>query len=119
MEELNDALSPLYDRLVLSRAWWVLELVPLIQMRQRACYEPNAMSDIPELMINGGRGRQVCDFFFPHAGPLISCPGLQVCQPARNSRPPLGACAITCARPQRQIADVRAADPPEPVRARG
>jgi hypothetical protein len=95
MEEINDALSPLYDRLVLWRPWWALEL------------------------INGGRGRQVCDFSFPYAGPLISCPGLQVCQPARNSRPPLGACAITCAKPQRRIADVRAADAPEPVRARG
>jgi hypothetical protein len=76
VEELNDALSPLYDCLVLSRAWWALELVPLIQMRQRACYEVNAMRDKPELTFNGGRGRQVRDLSLPHAGPLISCAGL-------------------------------------------
>jgi hypothetical protein len=55
-EELNDALSPLYDSLALIPAWWVLELVPLIQLRQREFYE---MSDQFVWMINRGRGRKV------------------------------------------------------------
>jgi hypothetical protein len=55
-EELNDALSPLYDSLALIPAWWVLELVPLIQLRQREVYE---MRDEFVWMINCGRGRKV------------------------------------------------------------
>jgi hypothetical protein len=28
-EDLNDALSPIYDQLKLQRAWWILEILPL------------------------------------------------------------------------------------------
>lgn len=33
-EELLDALSPLYDQLELSKAWWILEIIPLRHLVQ-------------------------------------------------------------------------------------
>ena len=33
-EELLDALSPLYDQLELSKAWWILEILPLRHLVQ-------------------------------------------------------------------------------------
>ena len=33
-EELLDALSPLYDQLELSKAWWILEILPLSHLVQ-------------------------------------------------------------------------------------
>jgi hypothetical protein len=33
-EELLDALSPLYDQLDLSKAWWILEILPLRHLVQ-------------------------------------------------------------------------------------
>ena len=32
-EELKDALSPIYDRLKLVRAWWILEFFPSVKVR--------------------------------------------------------------------------------------
>jgi len=34
-EDLKDALSPIYDRLKLQRAWWILEILPLKLRYQR------------------------------------------------------------------------------------
>ncbi len=34
-EELRDALSLKYDQLKLSKSWWILELVPLLEFRQQ------------------------------------------------------------------------------------
>jgi hypothetical protein len=55
-EELNDALSPLYDSLALIPAWWFVEFMPLYQLRQREAYE---MRDECVMMFNFGRGRKV------------------------------------------------------------
>ncbi|KAI0278629.1 hypothetical protein BGY98DRAFT_916781 [Russula aff. rugulosa BPL654] len=48
-EELLDALSPLYDQLDLSKAWWILEILPLRHLVQ----------DRKEFSVNFGRGRRI------------------------------------------------------------
>ena len=52
--EVLDATSPLYDQLALVPAWWSLELVPVLQRRQRE-------NDTWEVRrrVNLGRGREV------------------------------------------------------------
>ncbi len=42
-EELLDALSPIYDQLELSKAWWILEILPLrhlVQDRKEFSWKP-------------------------------------------------------------------------------
>jgi hypothetical protein len=54
-EELLDSLSPLYDQLELSKAWWILEILPLrhlVQDRKEMSWEHN-------WRVNWGRGRQI------------------------------------------------------------
>jgi hypothetical protein len=34
-EELNDAMSPIYDQLSLAKSWWVLEILPMKRRYQR------------------------------------------------------------------------------------
>jgi len=34
-EELNDALSPVYDQLKIKKGWWILEIIPLQLRYQR------------------------------------------------------------------------------------
>jgi hypothetical protein len=38
-EELQDALSPIYDRLLQNLAWWILEIVPMKHRSQRGDHE--------------------------------------------------------------------------------
>jgi len=54
--EVLDATSPIYDQLALVPAWWSLELVPVLQRRQRE-------DDTWEVThrVNFGRGREVPD----------------------------------------------------------
>lgn len=35
IEELDDAMCPLYDQLVLAKGWWILELLPMRQRVQK------------------------------------------------------------------------------------
>jgi hypothetical protein len=60
-EELQDALSPIYDQLQLAPFWWILEICPLKQLKQQAIYDDTDNSD---------------DFFWMsvvHAHPSIYC----------------------------------------------
>lgn len=53
-EDVLDAVCPLYDQLDLVKAWWILEVVPLVQRYQE---EDNEWVD--ELVINRGRPRHI------------------------------------------------------------
>ncbi|KAG8685716.1 hypothetical protein FRC08_012948 [Ceratobasidium sp. 394] len=37
VEDLKDALSPIYDQLTLNWWWWILEILPVKQVSRRAC----------------------------------------------------------------------------------
>jgi len=54
-EELADALCPLFDKLKSSRAWWILEIIPLRHRRQSR----HDASWVPYWLVNWGRARQV------------------------------------------------------------
>ncbi|KAI9511887.1 hypothetical protein F5148DRAFT_1167136 [Russula earlei] len=54
-EELEDALSPIYDELQLSKAWWILEVLPLRHRAQKR----EDMSWAPYWRMNLGRPREV------------------------------------------------------------
>ena len=76
-EELLDALSPIYDQLELSKAWWILEFIPMrhhVQDRKQLSWKsywqyvsfppPNSrslslMGVIVLLRVNCGHGRQI------------------------------------------------------------
>ncbi|KAF7797946.1 hypothetical protein EIP86_009153 [Pleurotus ostreatoroseus] len=53
-EDLLDAVCPVYDQLELAKAWWLLEVIPLVQRHQE---EDNTWVD--ELVINWGRPRHI------------------------------------------------------------
>jgi hypothetical protein len=44
-EELQDALSPIYDQLKMVRFWWLLEVLPLRTLKQRAIYNATESSE--------------------------------------------------------------------------
>jgi len=52
-EDLHDALSPIYDQLVISKAWWILEVLP---MRLKNKKDSSWFS---EYSINMGKGRHI------------------------------------------------------------
>jgi hypothetical protein len=80
-EELLDALSPHYDQLELSKAWWILEILPLRHLMQdrketswkHYCgmsfffFTPNSRQFVTHVVVifsprvNFGRGRQIPD----------------------------------------------------------
>ncbi|THH20515.1 hypothetical protein EW146_g858 [Bondarzewia mesenterica] len=53
-EDLNDALSPIYDQLKLSKAWWILEFLPL-----RLKMQKSDRSWVSTVTINRGRARKI------------------------------------------------------------
>jgi hypothetical protein len=74
VEEHKDALSPVYDRLKLNKAWWILEIIPLqysVQNRRDASWRTYWAYVIVQFMpwccvtqafphrINFGRGREI------------------------------------------------------------
>ncbi|CAL1708268.1 unnamed protein product [Somion occarium] len=71
-EDLKDALSPVYDQLLLKPFWWILELLPLSQRYQR---KDNTWIE----KINRGRGRVVPKFtekdFYVHRSVKIRMDG--------------------------------------------
>ncbi|KAH8108020.1 hypothetical protein BXZ70DRAFT_29652 [Cristinia sonorae] len=54
-EDLQDALCPIFDQLKLSKAWWILEVLPLVQRYQRE--DNDQWVEAP--VINRGHGRVV------------------------------------------------------------
>ncbi|KDQ53573.1 hypothetical protein JAAARDRAFT_61279 [Jaapia argillacea MUCL 33604] len=58
VEELNDALSPIYDQLELRRVWWILEMTPIRHLVQKPIKYAN---DPPKMKTKGfankGQGR--------------------------------------------------------------
>ncbi|KAI6154266.1 hypothetical protein BKA82DRAFT_4099354 [Pisolithus tinctorius] len=55
MEDLGDALSPIYDQLKIARYWWILEMLPQKQHYQRD--EDDTW--VKDIKINMGKGRHV------------------------------------------------------------
>ncbi|KAI6154269.1 hypothetical protein BKA82DRAFT_1006214 [Pisolithus tinctorius] len=54
MEDLYDALSPMYDQLMITPYWWILEMLPQEQRYQR---EDDMWAKI--IKVNMGRGRHI------------------------------------------------------------
>lgn len=55
-EEIRDALCPMFDTLELSKAWWILEVLPMRQRVQRPAPETGT---VRKVILNLGRPREI------------------------------------------------------------
>lgn len=53
-EDLLDAVCPIYDQLSLAKAWWILEILPMVQR-----YQKDDDTWVEEMVVNRGRPRHI------------------------------------------------------------
>lgn len=76
-EELLDALSPTYDRLVINKGWWILEILPFQVLQRGRGRDVNYFWYVPDVVLENIRSKLVFIStinFRPHLGASRTIP---------------------------------------------